>query len=120
MSTNPYWLTAAPRRFPRLARDMDFDAVVVGGGIAGITAAYQMKRAGLKIALVERDQCTHGDTSHTTVHLAAVTDLSFVELTRRFGAHHAQAVWDAGFAAIHEIDQTVRREGIDCDFTWTD
>ena len=28
MNTKPYWVTAAPRRFPTLSRDMDFDAAV--------------------------------------------------------------------------------------------
>src|SRR5438132_331703 len=120
MDTNPYWVSQAPRKFPALARNLDVDAVVVGGGLAGISAAYQLKRAGLKVALVESGHCTQGETGHTTGHLAVVTDLTFRELSKRFGSQHAQAVWDAGFAAIHEIDETIRREHIDCDFMWTE
>src|SRR5437763_10030820 len=120
MDTNPYWVSQAPRKLPALARSLDVDAVVVGGGLAGISAAYQLKRAGLKVALVERGHCTQGETGHTTAHLAVVTDLTFRELSKRFGPQHAQAVWDAGFAAIHEIDETIRREHIHCDFMWTE
>ncbi|MEE1556304.1 MAG: FAD-dependent oxidoreductase, partial [Alphaproteobacteria bacterium] len=31
-----------------------FDAIVVGGGIVGCTAAYFLARKGLKVAVVER------------------------------------------------------------------
>jgi len=98
MNTTPYWISAGPAKFPSLTRDLEVDAVVVGAGMAGVTAAYQMKRAGMKVALVERDQCLRGETARTTAHLSPVTDYSFVELSKRFGANHAQAVWDAGFA----------------------
>ena len=32
------------------------------------------------------------------------------------GLAHAQAVWDAGFAAIEQIEAIVNAEGIDCDW----
>ena len=36
----------------------------------------------------------------------------------RFGRDHAQAVWDAGLAALSQIDAIVRDEEIACDFAW--
>jgi len=120
VNTKPFWIDVPQRKFPALSRDMTFDAVVVGGGVAGVTTAYLMKRAGLKVALVERGRCAQGETSHTTAHLAAVTDFTFCELTKKFGSSHAQAIWDAGFAAIHQIDENIQQESIDCDFEWTD
>ena len=39
------------------------------------------------------------------------------ELARNFGNDHAQAAWDAGAAAIDEIERIVREEAIDCEFT---
>ena len=116
--TTPYWQvgTSSKPRFPSLDRDLTVDAVVIGGGVTGVTAAYLLKKAGLTVALVERGHCGQGETSHTTAHLTGVTDLSYPELVSSFGEAHAQAIWDAGFAAIAEIDLIVRREGLDCDF----
>ena len=45
-------------------------------------------------------------------------DLRLTDLVDRFGRNHAQAVWDAGLAAIAQIDTIVRDEGISCAFTW--
>jgi len=47
-----------------------------------------------------------------------VTDARMSELTRSFGKTHAQAVWDAGLAAIAEIDTIVREHEIACGFEW--
>ena len=45
-----------------------------------------------------------------------VTDAGLADLAKRFGKTHAQAVWDAGLAAIAEIETVVRDERIDCGF----
>jgi glycine/D-amino acid oxidase-like deaminating enzyme/nitrite reductase/ring-hydroxylating ferredoxin subunit len=69
-------------------------------------------------ALVERGHGGQGETGHTTAHLSAVTDRPFSELVRTLGEDHAAAVWDAGLAAIAEIESIVQVEDIDCDFRW--
>ena len=33
-----------------------FDVVVVGGGIMGLTSAYELSRAGLRVLVVERGE----------------------------------------------------------------
>ena len=38
------------------------------------------------------------------------------QLVRNFGKDHAQAAWDAGAAAIDEIERIVEEEGIECEF----
>lgn len=66
---DPLWLTSTDRplpRFPRLERDLSIDVAVVGAGITGVTTAYLLARAGLKVALLERDRWGRGDTGHTT------------------------------------------------------
>jgi glycine/D-amino acid oxidase-like deaminating enzyme/nitrite reductase/ring-hydroxylating ferredoxin subunit len=49
-----------------------------------------------------------------------VTDTRLSELVSRFGREHAQAVWDAGLAAMARIDEIVREHSIDADFAWVD
>ena len=105
-------------RFEKLSRDEHVDVVVVGAGITGLTAAYRLTKAGRSVAVLERHRCAQIDTGHTTAHLTMVTDMRLSELVTSFGRDHAQAVWDAGLAAIEQIDAIVRDEGIDCDFEW--
>jgi glycine/D-amino acid oxidase-like deaminating enzyme/nitrite reductase/ring-hydroxylating ferredoxin subunit len=49
-----------------------------------------------------------------------VTDARLSELVKGLGRSHAQAVWDAGLAAIAQIDDIVREHAIDAGFEWVD
>ena len=119
--TVPYWSdSAAFPPFPKLDRDIDVDVVVVGGGFTGLTTAYLLAASGRSVAVLERDRSAQVDTGHTTAHLTMVTDRRLTDLERAFGRTHAQAVWDAGLAAIAQIDDIVREHGIDCAFDWVD
>jgi NADH dehydrogenase FAD-containing subunit len=41
------WIATTPStNFPRLLEDISLDVAVIGGGITGLTAACQLKRAG--------------------------------------------------------------------------
>jgi glycine/D-amino acid oxidase-like deaminating enzyme/nitrite reductase/ring-hydroxylating ferredoxin subunit len=116
LDTTPYWMSVHPRSFSKLEQDLDVDVVVVGAGITGITAAFLMKAAGLRVALLERSRAASADTGHTTAHLTYVTDHRLSELVTHFGREHARAVWDAGRLAIRQIQSTIEAEDIACDF----
>src|SRR4029453_16511943 len=120
VETTSYWTASAGLpRFRALDRNLDVDVVVVGAGITGLTAAYLLKRAGRRAAVLARRR-GGVDTTATTAHVPWVTDLDLTELVRTFGRDHAQAVWDAGHAAIAQIDSIVRELGIDCGWTFVD
>ena len=114
-----YWQDSSTvSRYPPLDRSLTVDAVVIGAGITGLTAAYLLKRSGRTVAVIDRRRCGGVDSGLTTAHVTCVTDLELSELVKHFGRDHAWAVWDAGLAAIEQIDRIVRREEIACDWTW--
>lgn len=118
MTNVPFWIdTARIQKFPKLQRNMNVNVLVIGAGITGITTAYLLKKAGLTVALIERERVASMDTGHTTAHLTCITDVELRQLVRNFGENHAQAAWDAGAAAIDEIERIVRENGIECGFT---
>jgi glycine/D-amino acid oxidase-like deaminating enzyme/nitrite reductase/ring-hydroxylating ferredoxin subunit len=118
MRNVPVWIDTAPiQKFPKPQRNITVDIVVVGAGVTGITTAYLLKKAGSTVALIDRERVASIDTGHTTAHLTYVTDVQLQELARNFGNDHAQAAWDAGAAAIDEIERIVEEEGSDCEFT---
>jgi glycine/D-amino acid oxidase-like deaminating enzyme/nitrite reductase/ring-hydroxylating ferredoxin subunit len=115
----PFWNeTESPQEFPRLTRDLTVDVAVVGGGITGLMTTYLLVLEGRTVALLEKRRCLQGDTAYTSAHLTAVTDTPLSQLVRTFGETNAQAAWQAGIAALSQIDAAVRREEIDCDFAW--
>ncbi len=117
MNTKPFWFDSVkPPRFKRLDRSLSADVLVVGAGITGVMSAYLLKRAGLSVALLERERLATGDSGHTTAHLTCVTDKRLHQLVSDFGEQHAKATWDAGMAAIDEIERIAREENMACEF----
>jgi glycine/D-amino acid oxidase-like deaminating enzyme/nitrite reductase/ring-hydroxylating ferredoxin subunit len=118
MRNVPVWIDDTPiRKFPKVSKSLSVEVLVVGAGVTGITAAYLLKKAGSTVALIDRERVASIDTGHTTAHLTYVTDVQLQELAHNFGNDHAQAAWDAGAAAIDEIEKIVEEEGSDCEFT---
>jgi glycine/D-amino acid oxidase-like deaminating enzyme/nitrite reductase/ring-hydroxylating ferredoxin subunit len=119
--TTSFWSDSAVLpEFSKLDASGTVDVVVVGGGITGLTTAYLLARAGKSVAVLERERCAQIDTGHTTAHVTMVTDDRPSELVKRFGRDHAQAAWDAGLAAMAQIEWTVREHAIDCGFEWVE
>ena len=120
-ATEPYWTDSSSLPTSRaLARDLEVDVVVVGGGITGLTTAFLLAERGRSVAVLERGRCAAFDTGHMTAHLTMVTDRRLRELVRTFGRTHAQAAWDGGLAAIAQMDRIVREHQIDCSWEWVD
>ncbi|NBC68860.1 FAD-dependent oxidoreductase [Paenibacillus sacheonensis] len=117
-----YWTASQPERasYPKLDQDIETEVVVVGAGIAGITAAYVLARQGYRVALVEAGEILNGTTAHTTAKITAQHDLIYDELIKSSGKDDAGLYYQASAEAIAFIKQTVEDQGIYCGFTEQD
>jgi glycine/D-amino acid oxidase-like deaminating enzyme/nitrite reductase/ring-hydroxylating ferredoxin subunit len=116
-----YWrdFIAFPE-YPRLEQDMQVDVVIVGGGITGITSAYLLVNAGLKVAILEADKLLNGTTGHTTAKITAQHDLIYDEFIENIGRSKARLYYEANAKALHFIQKTVDQHQIQCDFRQQD
>src|SRR5205809_2006559 len=111
LDTTPYWTeSASVPRSTKIDTDERCDVLVIGGGITGLTAAYLLSNAGKSVVLLERSRLAEIDTGHTSAHLTMVIDTRLTELVKHFGRDHARAVWDAGIAAMWEIEAIAQEQ----------
>jgi glycine/D-amino acid oxidase-like deaminating enzyme/nitrite reductase/ring-hydroxylating ferredoxin subunit len=95
---------------------MVVDVVVVGGGIAGLTTAWLLKRAGKKVAVLEMNRLLTGQTGQTTAHLTELLDTPYYELISDFGEKGARLAATSSRASIEQIATLAQELGVDCGF----
>ena len=102
--------------FPRLGTDARCDLLVVGGGIAGLSSAYEAARCGADVLVIERGEITGGMTARTTAHLVSEVDDRYSELIGAVGEEAARLYHESQVAAINRIETICGDEDIDADF----
>jgi glycine/D-amino acid oxidase-like deaminating enzyme/nitrite reductase/ring-hydroxylating ferredoxin subunit len=118
--TSSLWMEAPPQSYPALGAPLRTGVAIVGAGIAGLSAAYQLARRGLQVAVVDDGPVGGGDTGRTTAQITAILDKTYRETAKLRGDESARLAAESHMAAIDAIERTVRDEGIDCDFARMD
>ena len=109
------WMATAPEpEFPALTEDVSTDVVVVGGGIAGICAAWQLAQTGIKVIVLEANRVCAGVTGYTTAKVTSGHGLKYAELFKTCGGSCAQAYADANQWGIEWIADEAKLLGIEC------
>lgn len=115
-ATEPLWLVGAPPPLrPPLRDDRDCDVAVIGGGIAGVTTALLLQRAGAQVVLLDRARICGGATGSTTAKVSALQQTKLSDVRRIHGAAGAAAYAAASAGAVERIAAFVA-EGIACDW----
>lgn len=99
---------------------MQVDVAIVGAGIAGITAAMLLKRAGKRVAVLEAGRVAEGASGHTTAKVTSLHQLRYAALMEEMGQEKAHLYGESNQAAIERVAALVRDEHIDCDFARKD
>lgn len=127
MGENPthektYWETVStgvPKSFPPLEEDTRADVAVVGAGIVGLTAAYELARAGKKVIVLEARNLASQVTARSTAKVTSQHGLIYGRLIRNYGEDNARLYAMANQNAIEHIATMVEKERIDCAFERT-
>jgi len=111
----PVWQVDAPQpEHPSLRGDARADVLVIGGGMAGLLTAWQLREAGVDVLLLERNRICSATTAQTTAKITAQHGLIYDRLLREFGLEKAQMYLHANRDALEEYRSLCR--SIDCDF----
>ncbi len=115
------WAASAKMpKCPRLTRDVEADVCIVGAGLAGLSCAYDLMRAGKSVIVIDDGGLASGMTQVTSAHLANAIDDRYYEVERMHGPDGARLAAESHSAAIDHIEANVKHEKIACDFARLD
>lgn len=107
--------TAAEPLSP-LTESITAPVCIIGAGIAGLTTAYLLGRAGKQVVVLDDGPVSRGETGRSTAHISNAFDDRYFEVARMHGEAGARIVAESHSVAIDTIERIVRDEAIDCGF----
>jgi gamma-glutamylputrescine oxidase len=116
LTRNSYYVATAATdlRFDALAGSADCDVCIVGGGLAGLSAAIDLRRAGMSVAVLEGMQVGWGASGRNGGQAlnGLACDMSVVR--GQLGDSAARAVWNMTVEAVQLIHERRKEFAIDC------
>ncbi|WP_425259491.1 NAD(P)/FAD-dependent oxidoreductase [Rubrivivax sp. RP6-9] len=120
LARHSYYAATADRGpgFPALRQPASCDVAIVGGGLAGLSAALELRQRGFDVVLLEAHEVGWGASGRNggqAIHgLACDQD----EIERQLGLDEARRVWAMSIEALDLLRERIAAHGIACD--WRD
>ena len=106
--------TAASAPRPPLAEDLETEASVIGGGLAGVLTAALLEEAGVETVVLEAQRLGGGQTGNTTAKVTAQHGTLYHKLEKTLGLAAARLYAGANQAAISQYERLIGARGIRC------
>jgi gamma-glutamylputrescine oxidase len=121
LTRHSYYAATAPRPSafaPLSAGDHTCDVAVVGGGLAGLSAAIELRDRGFAVTLLEAQSIGHGASGRNGGQAIYGLACDITTIEDQLGRSAAQQVFAMSIEAIDLIRERIARFAIDCD--WRD
>lgn len=111
-----YWQKTSRKKMEKTVNeDMSTDIVIIGGGLAGVSLAYQLKDSPYRVIVLEKDTIGSHTSGHTTAKLTVLHGLVYQQITKHYDIHQAYLYYQSNQKALKEIQKIIKKERISCD-----
>jgi len=118
MQEKNYWATTVNSPVASSPQLPSFvDVAVIGGGFCGLSAARTLAKRGVNVAVFEAETFGWGASSRNGGMVLTGMKLSVPTLIKRYGREAVRKMYAASLESIDCVEQIVREENIDCDFS---
>ena len=120
LSRHSYYADTAVRApgFAALQEDASCDVAIVGGGLAGLSAAIELADRGFSVRLLEAREVGFGASGRNGGQAIHGLACDQAEIEQQLGLDEARRVFSMSIEALDVIRQRIARFDIDCD--WRD
>jgi gamma-glutamylputrescine oxidase len=109
-----FWYTPAPPR-NSLSENLVTDIVIVGGGIAGLSAAYELGKKGYDVVMLEARTVGSGGTGNSAgVITGRGVEPELREYMKDHSDEEARSLWTYLGKASEYLRKAIEEEGIGC------
>lgn len=106
----------SPVQYPPLDGNLEVDVAIIGGGIAGLTAAYSLKQGGKRVAVFEKYRIGDGVTGYTTGKVSSQHGVVYSEPIEKHDENAARYYGQINQSAIKQIEAIITSEALECDW----
>src|SRR5579871_6355033 len=103
--------TLRPPSRPPLSYDLDVDVCVIGGGLAGLTAAREAARRGWSVAVLEARRIAWNASGRNTGIVLPGFSLPVEKIIERIGLPATSALWKLSQAGVQYIRDAIAETG---------
>ncbi|ABF42114.1 FAD dependent oxidoreductase [Candidatus Koribacter versatilis Ellin345] len=93
------------------------DVAVIGAGFTGLSAARTLAKLGARVVVLEAETVGWGASSRNGGMVLTGMKLSNEVLQKRYGFEATKRMYDASLASIDYVEQVVKEDQIECDFS---
>lgn len=104
----------APRE--PLQGEIQTEAAVIGGGMAGVLIAAFLKKEGIETIILEADRIGSGQTGNTTAKIALSHHVGYDNMIEKYGDSYARQYAKANQEAIETYAQIIQEKELACEF----
>ncbi len=92
------------------------DVVIIGGGMAGILTAYQLKQRGIHAIVLERGEVGRTCTANTTAKITSLHGAVYRKIAHAYGKERARKYYDLQQKSIKNYEKIMIDCNLSCDF----
>jgi glycine/D-amino acid oxidase-like deaminating enzyme len=114
-----YWLETVTTPAVQFEGDLAdrTDVAIVGGGFCGLSAARTLAKRGFNVAVLEAETFGWGASSRNGGMVLTGMKLPVPTLIKRYGKEAVRKMYSASLESIDCVEQVIREENIDCNFS---
>ena len=117
-----YWIKSIEEKdrtkFNKLEENVKTDICIIGGGLTGLSVAYNLSKYKIKTVLIEKGEICKQTSGNSTAKITSQHGLIYKYLTDSKGKDFARKYYEANEKAIRNIKSIIDKENIDCDFEY--